>query len=116
MVTQFEPQDAAVFAPLEHERWVLEHQNMGWHFGDEYETISLPEEVELSKDEEKKYRKALREQMRHHKLTMDGEVTAELIKQHYLSLSEEEQDKDWKPFNSMLALLKKYDGLRIYRL
>ena len=38
------------------------------------------------------------------------------IRDHYFSLSEEDQDKDWKPFNSMLKLLKKFDGLRIYKL
>ena len=58
----------------------------------------------------------MREQMRCHKLTMDGTITADMIREHYLSLSEEDQGKDWKPFNSMLRLLKKYDGLRIYRL
>ena len=35
---------------------------------------------------------------------------------HYDQLSPEEQGKDWKPFNSMLKLLKKYDGVRIYKL
>ena len=29
---------------------------------------------------------------------------------------EEEKGKDWEPFNSMLKLIKKFDGLRIYRL
>ena len=31
-------------------------------------------------------------------------------------LSPEDQGKDWLPFNSMLKLLRKYDGLRIYQL
>ena len=43
-------------------------------------------------------------------------LTDELIYGHYLSLPEEDQHKDWRPFNSMLKLLKKYDGLRIYQL
>ena len=38
------------------------------------------------------------------------------IHEHYLGLSEEDQGKDWKPFNSMLKLLKKFDGIRIYKL
>ena len=61
-------------------------------------------------------RQALREQMRCHKLAMDGAVSSEDIREHYFSLSEEDQDKDWRPFNSMLRLLKKFAGLRIYRL
>ena len=47
---------------------------------------------------------------------MDGEPTDEEITAHFEGLDEADQDKDWKPFNSMLLLLKKFDGLRIYRL
>ena len=47
---------------------------------------------------------------------MDGEPTAEEVAAHFYSLDAADQDKDWKPFNSMLRILKKYDGLRIYRL
>jgi hypothetical protein len=54
--------------------------------------------------------------MRCHKLAMDGVVSTEDIREHYLSLPEKEQDKDWRPSNSMLKLLKKFDGLRIYHL
>jgi hypothetical protein len=54
--------------------------------------------------------------MRCHKLAMEGTITSEEIREHYNGLSEEDQGKDWKPFNSMLQLLKKFDGLRIYKL
>ena len=47
---------------------------------------------------------------------MDGDVTDEEVRAHFFSLPEKDQDKDWKPFNSMLKLLKKFDGLRIYKL
>ena len=103
MITEFTEEQAAVFAPMEHERWVREHQTMGWSYGTLYETVESPV---ASKD--------LREQMRCHKLTMDGDITSGDIYQHYLELSEEDQGKDWKPFNVMLKLLKKFDGLRIY--
>ena len=85
---------------------------MGWRYGDDYETLPLPENTE----DEKKARGDLREQLRVHKLMMDGELTDESIRAHWLSLPEEYQDKDWKPFNNLLALLKQRDGLRIYRL
>ena len=107
MVTSFSPEEAISIAPLEHERWVREHISMGWRFGTEYETLRL----ETGAD-----RSALREQLRSHKLTMDGNPSSEQIQQHYYSLPEADQDKDWKPFNAMLKLLKKFDGLRIYRL
>ena len=111
-VTRFGPRDAAVFAPLEHARWVREHAAMGWRFGTHYETLPLA----VSGAEEKAARRALREQTRCHKLAMDGHPTDLQIQRHYLDLPRAEQDKDWKPFNNLLELLKKFDGLRIYRL
>ena len=67
-------------------------------------------------EEEKEARLTLREQLRRHRSTMDGNPTSEEIYAHYDTLPETEQDKDWKPLNSMLELLKKFDGLRIYHL
>ena len=107
MVPAFTPADLAVIAPMEHERWVREHQAMGWHYGTAYETAPL---------EAPETRKELREQLRIHRLAMEGELDEERIRAHYFSLPEEDQDKDWKPLNSMLTNLKKYDGLRIYKL
>ena len=112
MVTAFTPEQAAVFAPMEHERWLHEHRAMGWRFGCEYETLPLPADTE----DEKHARQDLREQLRCHKMMMDGELTDERVRAHWLSLPEEEQDKDWKPFNKLLDLLREFDGLRIYRL
>ena len=109
MVTAFTSEQALQIAPLEHERWVREHQAMGWRSGSDYETLPLARD-------DKQARQALREQLRCHKLAMDGEPTDDEIRAHFFSLPEEDQDKDWKPFNSMLKLLKKFDGLRIYRL
>ena len=109
MVTAFTPEQARRIAPLEHRRWVLEHRAMGWRAGREYETLPLAEDTP-------KTRRALREQLRCHRLAMDGPLTEKRIREHYLAIPEEDQYKDWKPFNSMLKLLKKFDGLRIYRL
>ena len=39
-----------------------------------------------------------------------------IILAHYYTLSANDQGKDWLPFNSMLKLLRKFDGLRIYKL
>ena len=108
MVKAFTPEQAISIAPLEHERWVMEHRGMGWRCGTDYETL-LP-------DADRAERGTLREQLRCHKLAMDGDPSPAEIRAHYLSLSEADQDKDWKPFNTMLRLLKKFDGLRIYHL
>ena len=113
MLHAFTPEQMAIVAPLEHERWIMEHQQMGWRYGTHYE--DLPVEASTP-EEEKKARDTLREQLRCHKLAMDGNLTIKDIREHYFSLSEEDQGKDWRPFNSMLRLLKRFDGLRIYRL
>ncbi|MBR6019414.1 MAG: hypothetical protein IK055_04255, partial [Lachnospiraceae bacterium] len=85
---------------------------MGWCYGREYETLPL----DVPAEEMKKARSALREQLRRHKLMLDGELTPERSMLHYHHLSESDQQKDWKPFNKLLVLLKKFDGVRIYRL
>ena len=106
MLHAFRSSQIAVFAPMEHARWIREHRSMGWTHGTLYETATDDPETQ----------KALRERLRCHKLCMDGDPDEADIRAHYLTLSPEEQDKDWKPFNSMLRLIKKFDGLRIYRL
>ena len=112
LVTHFGTKDAAIFAPMEHERWVREHQAMGWRYGNEYETLPL----DVPAEEEKEARAALREQLRCHKRCMDGKLSHEEIRAHYQRLPKAYQDKDWKPFNKLLELLKMFDGSKIYRL
>ena len=111
MLKEFTPEMTDLFAPMEHERWVREHQAMGWRCGDAYEHVAVPRGVD-----KKAYCKMLREHTRCHKLTMDGPVTSRQIHDHYELLPESEKQKDWQPFNSMLKLIKKFDGLRIYSL
>ena len=72
--------------------------------------------VYIGTEDEKTVRRNLREQLRRHKLTLNTDASEEEILAHYETLSPEDQGKDWLPFNSMLKLLRKYDGLRIYRL
>ena len=111
MLEQFTQEQLLRFAPLEHERWMREHQSMGWRCGDLYERVPVPYGAA-----EKPYRAALREQMRCHKLVIDGELTKERIVAHYQeNLPEYEKQKNYQPFNSMLKLLRKFDGVRIYQ-
>ena len=113
MVEHFTSRQTAAIAPLEHRRWIHEHREMGWAYGDLYETCALPD---VSDDEKKRLRKAYREQLRMHKLAMDGFPTDREIEMHYNDLPASEQGKDIKPFNKMLELIRLYDGLRIYKL
>lgn len=104
MVTEFTPENMDMFGPMEHGRWIREHLAMGWGYGI---TKGTPE----------------RERSRLHKLMMDlpsggadEQTIEEMIKKHYLELSTADQDKDTKPMNYMLKLIKEFEGLRIYRL
>ena len=84
---------------------------MGWRMGDLYEHVPVPRDAD-----EKSYRAALREQMRCHKLVIDGELTKEQIISHYQEhLSEYETQKNRLSFNNMLKLMRKFDGVRIYQ-
>ena len=58
----------------------------------------------------------VREQLRMHKLTMEGNPTEDEVFDHYAALPDSEKDKDVEPFNSMLKLIRRFDGLRIYHL
>lgn len=116
MVHEFTREQVATFAPMEHERWVREHISMGWTSGDLYETAEIPEKMIAQYGDEESARKALREQLHMHKLAMDGKPTTKEIYAHYKALPLEEKEKDYEPFNTMLKLIKKFDGLRIYKL
>ena len=106
MLKRFTTEQINRFAPLEHERWVKEHRAMGWRYGTLYETAETKPEA----------RKALREQLRQNKWCMDSWKSEYEIYRHYDQLPLVIQAKDWRPFNSMLKLIRKFDGLRIYKL
>ena len=112
MLPEFSERMVAKFAPMEHVNWVLDHQAKGWHAGNDYEKVPLGKDVQ----DEAAERKNLRERMRMHKLTMDIGADEEAIKRHYRRLPKADKEKDFLPFNSMLKLLKKFDGVRIYKL
>ena len=111
MLEAFTQEQIQRIAPLEYERWLREHQSMGWRRGDLYERVPVPRDAD-----EMSYRAALREQMRCHKLIMDGKLTKEQIISHYQGhLSKYETQKNRLSFNNMLKLMRKFDGVRIYQ-
>ena len=116
LLTSFTSEQAEIIAPMEHERWLREKKSMGWHPGDAYKTIPAEMVPFAASCDERNIRKILREQFRMHELALSGDFTAEEAWQHYLALPEAEQQKDILPFNRMLKLIKKFDGLRIYQL
>ena len=114
IVESFNISQIRVFAPMEHERWVSEHISMGWQKGVLYKTVDIPKEMLEQFGDEKNARKALREQLRMHELAMDGNPTKMEILKHYKALPVCEKEKDFQPFNTMLTLIRRFDGLRIY--
>lgn len=101
MVDSFTEEDLIRIGHMEHQRWLQEHYDMGWIYG-------TPDKEE-------------RELVRQHKdmiPDVDGwlDVSADAAVANYERLDKAEQDKDTDPMECMLALLKMYDGLRIYRL
>lgn len=102
MLEQFTPDDLVKIGVLEHQRWLQEHYDMGWKYGN-------PE-------------KEQRELVRQHKDMIpesdldQPEVSLEQAERNYERLDKAEQDKDTAPMDCMLAMLRMFDGLRIYRL
>lgn len=100
MVEDFTEEEIGKIGILEHKRWLQEHYDMGWTYGE-------PEKTQ-------------RDLLRQHKDMIPEydafEVTEEAAKANYDRLDKGEQDKDTDPMKCMLALLRMYDGLRIYRL
>ena len=109
LLAEFSTEQAEIIAPLEHERWLRSRYDAGWVYGDEYEFCRIPADAD-----EKPERQKIREQMRCHKLMINGDITAERAREHFASLPLEEQDKDLEPLNWMLYLIHTLDGVKIY--
>lgn len=110
MVEKFSEKELLDMGPMEHERWLREHYDMGWVYG------------ELDKTLDKKMQKIERENKRiHPDMIPDFDyskdvLTEDVVLKNYRRLSKEEQDKDTRPMECMLFMLKMFDGLRIYRI
>ena len=99
-VEKFSDDELIKIGILEHQRWLQEHYDMGWTYG--------------TPDKDK------RELERKHKDMIPNfegfDVSDELSKMNYERLDKATQDKDTEPMECMLAMLRLFDGLRIYRL
>lgn len=101
MVDYFSEDELSKIGVLEHRRWLQEHYDMGWEYGQ-------PDKTE-------------RESLRQHMDMLPGfrgwqDVSLENAKKNYERLDQAEQDKDTEPMECMLTMLRMFDGLRIYRL
>lgn len=100
LVDKFTDDELEKIGRLEHMRWLQEHYDMGWTYG--------------------KPEKSKRDFERKHWDMIPGfvgfEVSDEAAEQNYERLDKATQDKDTEPMECVLAMLRVFDGLRLYRL
>ena len=99
-VDRFTDDELISIGKAEHQRWLQEHYDMGWTYG-------KPEKDK--RDFERKHSDMIPD-------FPEFDVSDEAAEQNYIRLDKAEQDKDTDPMECMLAMLKTFDGLRIYRL
>lgn len=99
-VERFSNEELIEIGKAEHQRWLQEHYDMGWTYGN-------PEKTK--RDFERKHWDMIP--------NFKGfDVSDEAAEENYMRLDKAEQDKDTEPMECMLTMLKMFDGLRIYRL
>ncbi len=103
MVDGFTDEQLEIIGIMEHHRWLKEHQEMGWIYGNPGDKTEREisrthtDMIKISPD--------------------DQEITEEMARQHYFEiLKGDDRAKDKEPMKCMLMLIKQYDGLRIYYL
>lgn len=99
-VEKFTDDELVKIGKAEHQRWLQEHYDMGWTYG-------KPEKDK--RDFERKHWDMIPD-------FLGGDVSDEAAEQNYERLDKATQDKDTDPMECMLAMLKMFDGIRIYRL
>jgi hypothetical protein len=136
LVNHFSEEDLQKIGLPEHQRWLQEHMDMGWSYGDknqleEIAKSNVRKNTNLANEESKAFEKECkkelskeREQRRQHwdmipnydYNNVTEEVSDTQAKENYKRLDKAEQDKDTDPMECMLAMLRVFDGIRIYRL
>ena len=102
MVESFSEEELLKIGYREHQRWLQEHYDMGWKHGtpkkEERELLRLHKDMIPDRDNE------------------ENVSDKEARYSYEVRLDKATQDKDTEPMECMLALMKMYDGLRIYRI
>lgn len=97
---RFSEDDMKRIGLQEHLRWLAEHEEMGWKYGEKRDNVKR-----LHPD-------FVPEQMMNGKTQIDVEIA----KDNYIRLDKEEQAKDTEPFNLLIKLLPGFEGVRFYRI
>lgn len=119
-VTEFTEDDVKKIGPLEHFRWLKEHYEMGWSYCDDKNYDRMNRDIErqhkdMAKPEFLKKGTAPKDDSDALQLKDDLYIDEDAARKNYNRLDPAEQEKDYLQLNCMLALLKMYDGLRIYK-
>lgn len=100
IVDKFTDDELEKIGRMEHMRWLQEHYDMGWSY-----------------DEVEKYKRDLIRIHRDMIPDFSGfEISEEVAAKNYERLEKAEQDKDSEPMECLLAMLRVFDGVRLYRL
>lgn len=99
-VEKFSDEELIEIGKEEHQRWLQEHYDMGWTYGN-------PEKTK--RDFERKHWDMIPD-------FKGFDVSDEVAEENYKRLDKAEQDKDTEPMECMLTMLRMFDGLRIYRI
>ena len=110
IVNKFTEDELKIMGPMEHKRWLKEHYEMGWTYGELDKNLSKQD-----KKNEREYKRIHMDLIPDFDYSKD-ELTDEIVLNNYNRLSKEEQDKDTRPMECMLFMLKMFDGLRIYKM
>lgn len=103
LVEGFSEEELVKIGLMEHQRWLQEHYDMGWIYGE-------PEK------EKRDLSRTHRDMIPGFDAARQQAVSDEQARENYERLDKAEQDKDTDPMECMLAMLRMFDGLRIYRL
>lgn len=103
MLEGFTEDELVKIGVLEHQRWLQDHYDMGWEY-------SVPP------DEERDRLRQHIDMIPDYDNISNPDVPLKSAEENYNRLNKAERDKDTEPMECMLALLKMYDGLRIYRI
>lgn len=101
MIDGLSEKELLIIGPMEHKRWLEEHYQMGWVYGE-------------SKDKNERENKRIHKDLIPNYI-YNGKVTEDDAIKNYNRLDQGERDKDTEPMKYMLLMLKMFDGLRIYR-
>lgn len=102
MLKEFKEKDMDTIGVQEHQRWLQEHYDMGWEYG---------ELDGAERERERRHKALIRGFDLSQKIVSDNQV-----KKHYdEEVSDLQKNKDTEPLDCMLAMLRMFEGVRIYK-